>query len=452
MTRLLRKAGVRRLDAGRGHPRLARPPRRAAATCCARFPVGALLDGGDGTARPRLPGARARGRRPRRAPRPGARAAPLELARGDLVIDVLSPPPRPPGPAPEDPNPRAVVAVVRSGAFEPAAVRRRRERGAAAARPARRGRDEGAAPRQRRPGPAGGARPPAPGARRDRGGRDNTYGHPAPSTLAALRRAGVPAYRTDRDGTVTLTVRGHRRGSAHASAEAGRPEPCLHCDRGRSEARLPRLRRRRREDRRLAPPPPPARRGRARPRRARDVRRPCRASPARWSRRSPASPSTRARATCSWTTRGPGRRGSSAPLEAALADVPPDTVLVLLVRGKPLKALRDAVEKAGGDVRDCAAPKPWELPKWAVERGRELGPAARQGGRQGARVTRVGPEPAAALARAREAGDRAPSRRERRRGGRGARSPPATPPRRPTTWPTPSWPATCAPRSRSPRS
>ena len=48
-------------------------------------------------------------------------------------------------------------------------------------------------------------------------------------------------------------------------------------------------------------------------------------------------------------------------------------MLVLIVRGKPLKALRDAVEKAGGDVGDCAAPKPWELPKWAVERGRELG-------------------------------------------------------------------------------
>jgi competence protein ComEC len=34
----------------------------------------------------------------------------------------------------------------------------------------------------------------------------NTYGHPAPSTLAALEHAGVPTYRTDRDGTVTLTV------------------------------------------------------------------------------------------------------------------------------------------------------------------------------------------------------------------------------------------------------
>ena len=38
----------------------------------------------------------------------------------------------------------------------------------------------------------------------------NTYGHPAPSTLAALRRAGVATYRTDRDGTVTLSIAGGR--------------------------------------------------------------------------------------------------------------------------------------------------------------------------------------------------------------------------------------------------
>jgi competence protein ComEC len=36
-------------------------------------------------------------------------------------------------------------------------------------------------------------------------GRRNSYGHPAPQALAALR--SVPhVYRTDRDGTVTLTV------------------------------------------------------------------------------------------------------------------------------------------------------------------------------------------------------------------------------------------------------
>ena len=34
----------------------------------------------------------------------------------------------------------------------------------------------------------------------------NTYGHPTSSTLAALARAGVRTYRTDRDGTVTVGV------------------------------------------------------------------------------------------------------------------------------------------------------------------------------------------------------------------------------------------------------
>jgi DNA polymerase-3 subunit delta len=62
-----------------------------------------------------------------------------------------------------------------------------------------------------------------------------------------------------------------------------------------------------------------------------------------------------------------------APLEAVLADMPPDSVLVVIVRGKALKQLAKAVERAGGDVREYGAPKPWELPKWAAERGRELG-------------------------------------------------------------------------------
>jgi DNA polymerase III delta subunit len=61
------------------------------------------------------------------------------------------------------------------------------------------------------------------------------------------------------------------------------------------------------------------------------------------------------------------------PLEAVLDDMPPDTVLVVVVRGKPLKQLTKAVEKAGGELREYAAPKPWELPKWTAERGSELG-------------------------------------------------------------------------------
>jgi competence protein ComEC len=41
-------------------------------------------------------------------------------------------------------------------------------------------------------------------------GADNTYGHPAPETLAALRAAGVAVYRTDRDGSIR--IEGDRRG------------------------------------------------------------------------------------------------------------------------------------------------------------------------------------------------------------------------------------------------
>jgi DNA polymerase III subunit delta len=61
------------------------------------------------------------------------------------------------------------------------------------------------------------------------------------------------------------------------------------------------------------------------------------------------------------------------PLEAILAEMPPETVLVAIARGKALKQLSKAIEQAGGEVREYAAPKPWELPKWILERGRELG-------------------------------------------------------------------------------
>ena len=61
------------------------------------------------------------------------------------------------------------------------------------------------------------------------------------------------------------------------------------------------------------------------------------------------------------------------PLTAALGAMPPETTLVLIVRGKPLKQLAKAVEGAGGETRNYAAPKPWELPKWAIERAREEG-------------------------------------------------------------------------------
>jgi DNA polymerase-3 subunit delta len=70
---------------------------------------------------------------------------------------------------------------------------------------------------------------------------------------------------------------------------------------------------------------------------------------------------------------GSWKAGQLAPLEQALKDLPPDTVLVLIARGKAPKGLSKAVEAAGGETRDYAAPKPWELPKWCIGHARELG-------------------------------------------------------------------------------
>jgi DNA polymerase III delta subunit len=61
------------------------------------------------------------------------------------------------------------------------------------------------------------------------------------------------------------------------------------------------------------------------------------------------------------------------PVRAALAELPPDTVLVLIARGKPPKLLVTAVKSAGGETREYSAPKPWQLPKWAAERASEEG-------------------------------------------------------------------------------
>lgn len=65
--------------------------------------------------------------------------------------------------------------------------------------------------------------------------------------------------------------------------------------------------------------------------------------------------------------------GDLDPLLTELANMPPDVVLVMLARGKVPEALAKAVQKAGGEVRACQAPKPWDIPKWAAERAREEG-------------------------------------------------------------------------------
>jgi DNA polymerase III subunit delta len=68
------------------------------------------------------------------------------------------------------------------------------------------------------------------------------------------------------------------------------------------------------------------------------------------------------------------KAGDLDPLERELAAVPEGTVLVLIARGKPPAGrLAKAIEKAGGELREYAAPKPWQMPKWAAERAREEG-------------------------------------------------------------------------------
>ncbi len=202
VTRLLRQAGVHHLSAvvathasADHHGGLLEVIRR--------LPVDLLLDGGDGTADPDfrrlLSDARARG-----VPVVAARAG-EQLQAGGLAISVLSPPPRPPGLPPEDPNPRAVVAIVRSGSFELMLS-------ADAESPTLAGLDlpdvdaikvphHGSAD----PGLAGVLDRLRPEVAVIEVG-ENSYGHPHPDTLRTLDRAVPYVRRTDRDGTVRLVV------------------------------------------------------------------------------------------------------------------------------------------------------------------------------------------------------------------------------------------------------
>jgi competence protein ComEC len=203
VARLLARAGVRRLAVVVATHQ-SRDHQGGLPEVLERFPVGLLLDGGDGTRNPSFRALEAEA--DRRGVRRVAAVAPMELRAGGLRIRVLSPPPRPQGPLPDDPNGRAVVAIVSSGAFhlflsadaESEALETLRLSHVEAMKVPHHGSaDPGLALLLRR------LRPELAGIEV---GRHNPYGHPAPSTLATLRRAHVPTYRTDRDGTVTLTV------------------------------------------------------------------------------------------------------------------------------------------------------------------------------------------------------------------------------------------------------
>ena len=202
VARLLRQAGVDQLSAVVATHASA-DHHGGLAEVLERFPVRLLVDGGDGTADPGfralLATARARG-----VPIAAARAG-QRLRVGGLSIDVLSPAPRPPGPAPEDPNPRAVVAIVSSGASSsccrptPRAPRLPRS----TCRTWTRSRSRTTAART--PGWPDVLRTLRPEVAVIEVG-ENSYGHPHPDTLRMLDRLVPYVRRTDHDGTVRLTV------------------------------------------------------------------------------------------------------------------------------------------------------------------------------------------------------------------------------------------------------
>jgi competence protein ComEC len=202
----LAAAGVRRLDVlVLTHAQL--DHEGVALAVIARYRPRLVLDGGAGWPTPvqRTLAATAAAAGARvQVPRAGQ-----TLALGRLRLRMLWPPVPPPGWRPDgDPNQRAVVALASVGAFDlllpsdaesdvtlpldlpPVEALKVAHHGSS---------DEGLPVLLHRIRPAVAA---------IEVGRRNTYGHPAPASLAALRT--VPrVYRTDRDGTIRLHVRGN---------------------------------------------------------------------------------------------------------------------------------------------------------------------------------------------------------------------------------------------------
>jgi competence protein ComEC len=171
-----------------------------------RFPVDTLVENGDGTPDASfwkvVDTARERGARIVRG------GGDQRLSAGMIGVHVLGPPPRPPGPPPEDPNPRALVSVVSVGEFdlflsgdaESDVLGGYALPDVEAMKVSHHGSNDPGLPqllRRLRPQVAA-----------IEVGEGNSYGHPTPSTLAALTAAVPRVYRTDRDGTVKVTVRG----------------------------------------------------------------------------------------------------------------------------------------------------------------------------------------------------------------------------------------------------
>ena len=204
--RALRAAGVRRLDL-MVSTHQSRDHQGGLHEVLDRIPTRLLLENGHGTRDPDyrrlIAEADAHGVR-----HVAARAGQV-LRAGRLRIRVLGPRPAAPGePPPDDPNPIGVAAIVSDGDFdlwlsadaESDAILQYPLRPVEAMKVSHHGSADPGLPevlRRLRPQVAA-----------IEVGEGNSYGHPTPETLRALRAAVPHVYRTDRDGTVRLTVDG----------------------------------------------------------------------------------------------------------------------------------------------------------------------------------------------------------------------------------------------------
>jgi competence protein ComEC len=202
--RKLEAAGVRRLDLMVATHQ-SRDHQGGLHEVLERIPTSLLLENGYGTRDPDfrdlLADADARGVR-----RVAARAGQV-LRVGRLTIRILNPPARGPGtPPPDDPNASGVAAIVSEGDFD-LWLSADAESDAILALPLR----PVEAMKVSHHGSADPGLPQVlqrlnPQVAAIEVGAHNSYGHPAPPTLNALRAAVPNVYRTDTDGTVTLTV------------------------------------------------------------------------------------------------------------------------------------------------------------------------------------------------------------------------------------------------------
>ncbi len=201
----LRDAGVRRLDLlvlthdAADHDGAARE-------VLGELPVGLVLDGEEATPHASVAGLAAAHRIRRLASDAGQ-----VLRVGPLELRVLWPRRVPAAPAGAEPNDRATVLHVRDGGFDMLLTADAESNVLAglalpqveALKVSHHGSDD--------PGLPGVLERTRPQAAVIEVGEHNGYGHPTPSTLTALRSARVPIVRrTDRDGTVRLTVRHQR--------------------------------------------------------------------------------------------------------------------------------------------------------------------------------------------------------------------------------------------------